>query len=147
VTDVDFKAANDYCLKLGLQLLTSAQHECASRGPALKILKKPGVTVERFVEGTDGLENFVTKLEMGAKIYTATDPALHNHLDQGNPAYAWRKYPTRSGQPDETWTQRGRRIAPVDEGPKNAYGLKGLGNVWEWCQDYFKNIKPWPLWV
>jgi formylglycine-generating enzyme required for sulfatase activity len=151
VTEVDWNNSAEYCQRAGVQLLTSAQSESAMRGPAVKVVKENidgrVATPEHFAKRVEGLENFVTSLEIGARIYTATDPALHQHLNKGLPAYAWPKYPTRSGLPEPEWTQRNRRIALADSNPTNGWGLRGFGNVWEWNKDFYKPIKPWPLWV
>lgn len=116
--------------------------------------------VEKYVE--DRLENFVFAFANGAsiegevakQIYGELDGGLHvtnplkledelfkKLLLKGLPLFGWRVYGTPSGRlnHDEVWFDQNQKgTAPVDWGPKNAYGLYNMtGNVWEWVRDWY----------
>jgi len=113
MTCVSWNDAKEFCEILSksmeprglgiLSLLTDDQAEYAIRGPAVDLRKQ--MEIEEIGIGdfgdwaTDRFENFVTRLEMGARILR--DPkgkALRKILEGKQELYAWRMYGTTNGR-------------------------------------------------
>ncbi|MBN1282531.1 MAG: SUMF1/EgtB/PvdO family nonheme iron enzyme [Proteobacteria bacterium] len=136
-----------YLKKIGAQLdlPNEDQWENAARGPAVNIQqlmeeetgKFTPADVVDFVAGR--FENLVFKV-LG-EIFT--DPrvrAFQKMMSEGIPFFGWRVFGTPSGRlsHEEAWFGQGYngKTAPVNWGPKNAYGLFNMtGNVKELVRD------------
>jgi formylglycine-generating enzyme required for sulfatase activity len=100
-----------------------------------------------WVTSETRFENFVTDLELGARIFI--DPrseTLHYQLRRGSPVFAWRVHGTASGRRTKAESYFDRKSpGPADWGPDNAHGLKGMsGGVAEWVLDsYEENPSQW----
>jgi len=149
VTAVSWNDAQVYLKRAGgrLDLLTEVQWENAARGPAddMRIVmeKETGrFTPTDFVDFAVGrYENFVFGV-LGQIFTDARSELFQKLISEGMPFFGWRVYGTPSGKltKDEAWYDQ-EGTAPVNWGPKNAYGLHCMtGNVWELMKDaYEKN--------
>jgi formylglycine-generating enzyme required for sulfatase activity len=108
-------------------------------------MEEEGIRVGDFAEfAKDRFENFVERVEMGARIMTdSSDKEVRRILKTKNPLYAWRVFGTLSGRltDEEAWqsVNQEREGPPKDDwGPMNASRLKGMtGGVWEWAGDWY----------
>lgn len=151
VTGVSYDDVLEYLNRKGngLVLPTEWQWEAAA-GPAVNIAEVmeedlgqylPGLVVD-FVEGR--FHNFVFGI-LGDIFNDPTSQPFRRLIRDGRPFFGWRVHATPSGRllDDEAWrnVRRGddgrfrRESAPVDWGPKNAFGLHNMsGNVAEWVR-------------
>jgi formylglycine-generating enzyme required for sulfatase activity len=127
--------------------LTEAEWEYAARGPAVdvrQLMETKGMTPTQFLEWIhqeECLENFVTQLQVGTKIYNDFSGDEFKQLIYGKqPLWAYHVFGPVTGSlnQDEVWySQKG--TVPVSWGPPNGFGLFGvIGGVWEWCADLYK---------
>jgi formylglycine-generating enzyme required for sulfatase activity len=146
VTMVSYDDALHYvAMRSGeLTLPTAAQWESVARGPAVKMQEvmeeETGrFTPQDFIDFAEGrFENFV--FGPGGQIFAnpAENQLFQSMVERGRPFFGWRVYGTPSGRltPDEAWYEQ-EGTAPVDWGPPNAYGLKGMtGGVGEWVKGW-----------
>lgn len=149
-TIVSYNDAMDYLAKIrekmggGLTLPTEAQWENAARGPAVNIPELMEAETGRFTPAdvADFIDGRFENLVFGVLGEILTDPKgelSQKLVKQGRSFFGWRVYGTPSGRltHDEAWYDEAG-TAPVNWGPKNAYGLHGMtGGVWEWVKDWY----------
>ncbi len=150
-TMLSYDDAVEYLKKRGrrLSLPTEWQWEAAA-GPAVNVAEVMEEELGRYLPGlaADFVQGRFHNLVFGVLGDIFTDPTsepFQGLIRDGRPFFGWRVHATPSGRQlgSEAWCSRRKKgdgririeTAPVDWGPKNAFGLYNMsGNVAEWVQ-------------